>query len=159
MTSRFQFDADLQAKVSALLADVSAKRTCSFTGTGIVFYYSLDELPHLQMTSEENASYPLDTVDIQAMGKTLCAIADASSQWHDGFHFVSADSWQLTHVSQFVAPPIGSSGKPILGSGARYVTALLSSQVEGIAYVGLVGRQGDALLFRKGEVITEVSLG
>lgn len=151
---------ELGAKVRALLSEISAQRTESFTGAGIVFYSCLDELPHMQMACDGHAHIVLGDADSKRMATMLCEIADASSVWHDGFHFVHVDAWRITHTSQYLSPPIHRDDeKPIVGSGARYVAALLTSRVKGIVYVGLVSRDGSVQVFRNGQVFVEVGIG
>ena len=92
-----------------------------------------------------------------AIASTLANISSASSPWHDGFHLVDFTGPALTHISQYLAPPVGTRGTEVLGiqrpTGARHMTALLVSQLEGVACVGLLPRHAEPTVFERGVLV------
>lgn len=135
------------------LARIATKLSPTFTGTGVVFYNDLSALPHLQL-SGGCLQIPLPETFKGDLAQTLQRLAQHDSPWHDGFHFVEAADFRLTHIAQFVSPPIPLDlGRIVTGKGARLMTALLSSLVPGIACVGLVSHTGQASLFEHGVLI------
>lgn len=130
-----------------LLAAIAAKRASDFTGIGVVFYVDLRSLPHLQLTNDLIApeASRFDCVDLASL---LASISTQSCLLHDGFHFVNAQDWKLTHLSQFISPPIPrDASEKFQGTGARLMAAVLASVLPGIASVGLVSHTGDVHLF------------
>ncbi|WP_131726028.1 hypothetical protein [Bordetella pseudohinzii] len=115
-----------------------------------MFYERLDDLPHLQLgASAENVA--LEQFADITLTATLSKISVPSVPLHDGFHFVCVDSWRLTHVSQFISPPIPEGADHRFHvSGARLMAALLTSLLPGIECVGIVSQSGEIHLFRDG---------
>lgn len=133
---------------------VAAKLPSDFSGLGVVFYRSLHALPHTPLTlpREEAPSLPVDGAAEVAL--SLARAGSKSSSHHDGFHFVHLVSLRLTHLSQYVSPPIPQRLASVpVGGGARHMTAILASQVEGITSVGLLTQRGQIALYEGGELI------
>jgi len=133
-----------------LLKAIAQFRTGSFSGIGVVFYEDLAQLPHLQLTNDEQEP---DAAGLAGgdLASRLAGISVTSSPLHDGFHFVDARSWQLTHVAQFISPPIPrDQGQYVHGTGARLMAAVLASLLPGISCVGLVSHKGEVHLFKGG---------
>jgi len=133
-----------------LLTAIASHRSDNFTGVGIVFYVDLSNLPYLQLTNEleDPTATRFDGHDI---AEVLLSISTQSSALHDGFHFVDEKSWNLTHLSQFISPPIPyNASQRFHGTGARLMAAALASVLPGICYVGLVSNAGDVHLLRGG---------
>ncbi|WP_263568697.1 hypothetical protein [Paucibacter sp. DJ2R-2] len=85
------------------------------------------------------------------LAEALSRISVMSSPLHDGFHFVEAHSWRLTHLAQFISPPIPDDAtQRFQGTGARLMAALLASLLPGIECVGLVSHSGEIHLFSRG---------
>ncbi|MBU2886748.1 hypothetical protein KO507_13320 [Gilvimarinus agarilyticus] len=143
-------DVDLSQGVDQakdLLRSIASNRCSDFSGTGVVFYSDLAKLPHLQMgTGRENLKVAkCGGCDIAS---ALISVSSKRSPYHDGFHFIDMWSWRVTHVSQFIAPPIpDDAAQRIHGSGARLMSAMLASLLSGITYVGLVSQGGQVHLF------------
>lgn len=58
---------------------------------------------------------------------------------------------RLTHLSQFISPPIPQDAeRNFHGTGARLIAAVLASLLPGIAYVGLVAQDGKIRLYCNG---------
>ena len=138
------------AKAEQVLRAVAHDRGPDFSGVGIVFYERLALLPHLQLTN--NSEEP-DAVRFAgcSLEDALLSVSSIGSPLHDGFHFVDVASWTLTHLSQFISPPIPhDAAQHFHGTGARLMAALLASLQSGIACVGLVSQGGEVHLFTNG---------
>lgn len=133
-----------------LLNLVANNRDSNFSGIGVVFYSSLDNLPYLQLAgdSKKRDAIMLEGRDIII---ALSLASNVGSPFHDGFHFVDVNTWKITHISQYISPPILPN--KILnfhGSGARVMSAYLASLIPGIACAGVVSQSGYVQLFLEG---------
>ena len=145
--------------VVRLLTRAATQLSDDFSGLGIVFYDSLAELPFLPLdvSGDENIDLPVSGLD--SVCDLLLRTARTSSPWHDGFHFVHAGSLSLTHLSQFVAPPLPDDCDQLPhASGARHMTALLASRVSGIVTVGLLTQEQVVSIYESGELTLQKSL-
>lgn len=134
-----------------MLRHVAPKLSSDFAGLGIVFYESLKTLPYLQLEVLSDERFDLPVTEPELIWNVLARTARLSSPWHDGFHFMHAGSMSLTHLCQFIAPPLPSlSDAAPRASGARHMTALLASKVSGIAAIGLLNREHSATLYEGG---------
>jgi len=135
-----------------LLNQLKAWRSDSFTGAGIVFYSALKALPNAALGNPLTPKPQLPITGIDAIASTLSDISDSASPWHDGFHMVDIRSHTLTHLSQFLAPPLENlpylpESRP---SGARLMTAMITSMVDGIDCVGVLSTSGDVIIYKRG---------
>lgn len=137
-------------RAEQVLRTIAYLRDQDFSGVGLVFYERLTHLPHLQLTDSSVKADPRRFAEVD-LAIALSSISVMSSPLHDGFHFVEAHSWQLTHLSQFISPPIPSdAAQRFHGTGARLMAALLTSMLPGIVCVGLVSHEGEIHLFSHG---------
>lgn len=133
-----------------LLRSITIHRSSDFSGVGVVFYEDLARLPHLQLMSARERPDASEFANPN-LGALLASISTLSGPLHDGFHFVEARSWRLTHLSQFISPPIPHDAwLRFHGTGARLMAAILASVIPGITCVGLVSQGGEIHLFRGG---------
>ncbi|WP_143161153.1 hypothetical protein [Pollutimonas bauzanensis] len=138
-----------------ILRSIASNRSNDFSGTGVVFYTDLAGLPHLQLISEREEPN-VSQFDDRSIATTLTSVSTMCSPLHDGFHFVDSRSWQMTHLSQFISPPIPhDAAQRFRGTGARLIAAVLASLLPGITYVGLVSQGGQVHLFCNGVDIAE----
>ena len=138
------------AKAEQVLRAIACLRDEDFSGVGLVFYERLAHLPHLQLTGS-SVMADLGRFSEVDLANALSSISVMSGPLHDGFHFVDVASWKLTHLSQFISPPIpDAAAQHCHGTGARLMAALLASLLPGIACVGLVSQAGDVHLFTNG---------
>ncbi len=137
-------------RAEQVLRAIASDRGKNFSGVGVVFYERLTLLPHLQLTNNsENPDAGLFAG--RELAEALSSVSSMASPLHDGFHFVDVASWKLTHLSQFISPPIpDAAAQHCHGTGARLMAALLASLLPGIACVGLVSQAGDVHLFTNG---------
>ena len=137
-----------------LLRHAAPTLPSDFAGLGIVFYDSLKALPHLQLEVVGDERFNLPIRGAELICDVLARTARLSSPWHDGFHFVHAGSESLTHLCQFIAPPLPkSSNAAPQASGARHMTALLASQVDGIVAIGLLTQEHTASIYEAGRLV------
>lgn len=142
-----------------LLTLAASKLSDDFSGLGIVFYDSLAELPFLPLEVSGSEIFDLPISGLNSVCDVLVRTARRSSHWHDGFHFVHADSVSLTHLCQFIAPPLPDDGDVLpRASGARHMTALLASQVRGIVTVGLLTQGQVVSIYESGKLTLHRSL-
>lgn len=143
----------VRERVLELLLRVAERKPRDFTGLGVVFYTSLADLPHLPLGQSLPAGLGLPVVGVERVAITLAAVSDRTSAWHDGFHLVEADTLSLTHLCQFLSPGIPTEFSHPPGAeptGARHMTALLVSRLQGIECVGLLTNQDELTLFERG---------
>ena len=139
-------------KLYQLLTHVRDHAPDDFSGVGVVLCQDVSSLP----------AFPLDPsfrVDASLAARDLIlALASSRSPHHDGFHFLD-ESLRVTHVCQYVAPPVELSAVAALPArvGARYVTALLASRLPTVIATGIVGSDRSIHLFQRGEPLQERS--
>lgn len=142
-----------------LLRYAAPKLASDFAGLGIVFYDSLTALPYLQLEVSGGERFELPVAGLEPISELLARTARRSSLWHDGFHFLHEGSGSLTHLCQFIAPPLPMATDAIpRASGARHMTALLASNVAGIAAIGLLTNEGAASIYEAGRLTQSESL-
>jgi hypothetical protein len=142
-----------------LLKLIKSLRKEQFTGLGIVFYNELKFLPIAALGSTATPRPHLPVSQIDTIARTLIDLSDLQSPWHDGFHLINGNSQALTHISQFLAPPLDyllydNSPRP---SGARLMSAMLSSMVIGIDCVGVLNTPGEIIIYKNGKVSTKAA--
>lgn len=142
-----------------VLHRVSKLLTPNFSGLGVIFYRPPMILPVLSLGDFGRFPCEHPIQGVERIADILAGLADESSAFHDGFHLVDIESKRLTHVAQFVAPPLPSVGEQKRGwpLGARQMTALLSSRLNSVATVGLLSEQ-EATVFANGELICSVRM-
>lgn len=137
-------------KALILLKSISKNPEIDFSGTGLIFYSNLSQLPFLQLENESikpNAAIFFDC----ELSSAIRQISTRRDPLHDGFHFIDIETWKITHVSQFISPPIPHDASQIIrGTGSRLMSAYLASLIEGIKFVGIVSQAGKVHLFYRG---------
>lgn len=142
-----------------LLRNTAPRLASDFAGLGIVFYDSLVALPHLQLEVGGDERFDLPVFGSESISEVFARTARQSSAWHDGFHFVCAGRPTLTHLCQFIAPPLPRvTDAPPQASGARHMTALLASNVTGIAAIGLLTHERVASIYEAGRLTASETL-
>jgi hypothetical protein len=135
------------------LKRIAIELSPTFTGIGVIFYDDLSGLPHLQLCGGP-LHVPPSEMFTGDLANALQCLAQQASPWHDGFHFVKASDFRLTHIAQFISPPIPVDlVEVVTGKGARFMSAFLSSLIPGIACVGMVSHDGQASLFEHGVLV------
>lgn len=146
-------------QVLELLRSVKAQVGSDFTGLGLIFYDAPLALPALALRRNENTPAPLP-VARERVAEVLAKISSAENPWHDGFHFLDCDTQSITHLAQFVSPPVIDLEHTLpRRGGARHMTAALSSLVNGICCAALLTADGRANIYRRGQCTAEEALG
>jgi hypothetical protein len=138
-----------------LLKRLKLLRPVSFSGVGLVFYFHLEGLPNTPLGSRTAPTPDLPVFGTEAIAQILASVSDHASPWHDGFHMIDMRSKALTHLSQYLAPSLGGLSKLPADrpNGARQMTALLSSTIPGIAYVGVLSTGEEIVVYESGNVL------
>lgn len=142
-------------QVLSLLKSISKSHDSDFSGTGLIFYSDLSELPFLQLGNESIKPNTAIFIDYE-IDSAIRQISTPKDPLHDGFHFINIEAWKITHVSQFISPPIPhDAAQRFRGTGSRLMSAYLASLITGIKYTGIVSQTGKVYLFHAGAEITE----
>lgn len=133
-------------------------RPKSFSGAGLVFYSHLEGLPSTPLGNRTATTPDLPVFGIEGIARVLASVSDHASPWHDGFHMIDMSSKTLTYLSQYLAPSLRGLSKLPDGRphGARQMTALLSSTIPGIAYVGILSTNAEIIVYENGSILDEV---
>ncbi|MBQ5174784.1 hypothetical protein [Acinetobacter pittii] len=136
--------------ISESLLEICRSSTDDFTGTGIVYYKNLNNLPFISLHKD---NLPEDFKFTQ-FNDLILEISKIISNFHDGFHFYNIENSELTHISQYISPLLtkndSSKVQDILPCGAREMTAFLASMVDGIFCVGLISANKSVKIFKNG---------
>lgn len=149
-------------QILRLLNRTWLSRSAAFTGLGVVFYLAPVSIPSVALQGDAGASDFEPVQGVERIAARLAAVADAQSPWHDGFHFVDAQDFKLTHLAQYVAPPIPAQDLPIGGdrpAGARHMTALLTSRIARVAATCVMSVSGEICIYATGHLITRTTAG
>jgi DNA integrity scanning protein DisA with diadenylate cyclase activity len=122
----------------------------TFTGTGIVIYESLEELPLFFMSADSEVDESKD------LYSTILESSLATNPNHDGFNMVTSD-FKITHRNVYFAPPINKdvTFENRNGYGTRYVAALMGSTIQGVLLTAVVSNSYGIVIFENGKVIWE----
>ncbi|GAA5007360.1 hypothetical protein FNZ56_04195 [Pseudoluteimonas lycopersici] len=136
-----------------LLGQVRSHATHAFSGLGLIFYSSLADLPIVALGDQTLFPQTLPVSDRQTLVSMLAEISTFISPWHDGFHLIDANSFALTHISQFLSPPVeclhhsNSRGLPV---GARHMAAMAGSRIASVSYTALLSNKCAPAVFQRG---------
>ena len=136
--------------VLSLIRRVDSRRIPGFSGMGLIVYDNLVHLPCLPMAEQEK---------YEGMDEVAGLLAEYSRRQdvhHDGFHLLDRHL-RLTHAAQYIAPPIAERllWQPETPVGARTMTALLASCVQGVVLTASVSSNHSVRLFRAGACVFE----
>jgi DNA integrity scanning protein DisA with diadenylate cyclase activity len=122
----------------------------TFTGTGVVVYESLENLPLFMMS--ENSEVNGDA----NLYSTILESSLATNPNHDGFNMVNSDL-KITHRNVYFAPPIKKevNFNNHNGYGTRYVAALMGSTISGVLLTAVVSNSYGIVIFENGVVVKE----
>jgi hypothetical protein len=136
-----------------LLLAVCEQQPPDFSGLGVVFYESLEELDFIPLETPTSALTLAPVIGLPAIAKTLACVSSRDSGCHDGFHLIDIKNERLTHLAQFLSPPLPPFGQtPLKAKGARHMAALLSTRVKGIAGVGILGQNREMTIYSNGSL-------
>ena len=84
---------------------------------------------------------------------TLASLATRGSISHDGFHLIDANNGNLTHIAQYVSPPLDlalANPSAIWPQGARQMTALLVSTLPQVDVAAVISTEGKIKFYENG---------
>lgn len=139
------------------LQELAANRPDDFVGLGVIAYLTLEGLPVAPLGAIESTQPELPIYGEANVMKVLATLATRRSGRHDGFHLIDAGRGALTHVAQFVSPPLEAaliSGSANWPSGARQMTALLISLMPQVVFSAVVTADGEVQLYENGTKAT-----
>lgn len=137
----------------SMACDIKGALGDCFSGLGLVFYSGEMRLPVVNLADQGAFKPALPVVGWRNMQAVLIEICSVASPWHDGFHLISVDPTSLTHVSQFVAPPLDLIEAAIrneMPSGARLAATKAVSKIHGVEFAMLLGKSGMPRAFSGG---------
>ncbi|UGQ45659.1 hypothetical protein [Massilia endophytica] len=143
----------LEARVSSLLSEIRRAAAGDFTGLGLVFYRPPLRLPSHPLGDPAMFRPHLPLAGDLRIAQVLAGISRTGSPWHDGFHLIDCSAFALTQVCQFLSPPLALLDPPEPDQypvGARWRAAAAISRMPEVALSALIGRQGNAAIFRQG---------
>lgn len=142
-----------RARFRKLLLKLAANRPADFVGLGVIAYSTIEGLPVVPLGSVPNAQPDLPVSGENNVMLTLASLATRRSTRHDGFHLIEANSGNLTHVAQFVSPPLDAAlanPRTDWPHGARQMTALLISTLPQVEIAAVVSADGNVQLYENG---------
>lgn len=138
--------------VARIFSDLSKEKSPDFSGLGLLFYRP-GFLPPTASLAPDVSSLDLPTKNFRQSAELLHQICRPVSPFHDGFHLVNADSLAITHVCQFLSPPVPDQSHPIANSqpiGARFMAAYLCSMLPSVAAAATLSKHTGGTLFIRG---------
>lgn len=145
----------MQLRLKDFLTQIANSPPSDFVGLGLIFYQSLEGLP-VSPLGDQGALSGLPLQEEEEIKNYLLAISCRSSHWHDGFHLLNARSGQLTHVAQFVSPPLDfvrANPGCRWPSGARQMAALLASTLPQVVSSVVVPTTGPIQVYQAGHLL------
>ncbi|GAA2988473.1 hypothetical protein [Actinokineospora diospyrosa] len=144
---------DLDDWALELAQAIVKQKTDQFSGIGLILYSPPLRLPTVRMVENELVS--ISVRDSTESAELLTPLADKSSPFHDGFHLIRADCLELTHICQFVSPPIPEGVTSIITGtavGARNMSALLTSLAPSIELAVAISQSGRIVVYKEGRI-------
>lgn len=139
------------------LQELAANRPDDFVGLGVIVYLTLEGLPVAPLGAMLDTQPELPIYGKEKVMKVLATLATRRSAQHDGFHLIDAVGGELTHLAQYVSPPLGAAlvnRSDNWPSGARQMTALLISFMPQVAFSAVVTAYGEVQLYENGTQVT-----
>jgi hypothetical protein len=137
---------------SHILQQLSLIKNGNYSGTGLVLYNDSKLLSKYHCNLINNDQYiPFLTLSDEEIIHYLSHISNYQHPYHDGFHFINSKGI-LTHVAQFLSPPIDRSMISITGLGSRTFCSQCTSKIPGVIMIGSVSSTGKIHTFMNGEL-------
>lgn len=144
-----------RARFFDLLMKVAVNRPADFVGLGVIAYSTTEGLPVFPLGRAVHAQADLPVHGEEQVMNALSSIATRNNPQHDGFHLINGENGDLTHLAQFVSPPLDKACAHLrenLPNGARQMTALLISLMHQVLFAAVVTADGNVQMYIKGEV-------
>lgn len=136
-----------------LLKEIDSLKSSQFSGIGLILYKGDVNLLPISSLNIINNNIHLPIASYDSIIEFLLTISKINNKYHDGFHLLNQD-FKLTHISQYVAPPIIKD--MALGSepgGSRFRTAVYSSFLSNVIGSGVLSKDYGSRVFVKGRMI------
>jgi hypothetical protein len=145
----------LEQQFTDLLEALSETTDSNFSGAGIILYDNPTQLANYHCDLVKNAIIPNDLkLGSTALLSYLIKISSYQHPYHDGFHFINSQGL-LTHVAQFVSPPISTQLRNLGANGARTFCSQCSSSIEGVLMIGSVSSSRKISVFQNGKILQQ----
>jgi hypothetical protein len=140
-------------KLFELLKEINSLKTTQFSGLGLILYKGDVNLLPISPLKKTNHSVHLPIESYNLIIEFLLSISEINNKYHDGFHLLN-ENFKLTHISQYVAPPIIKNIVFESGSGgSRFRTAIYSSFLDNVIGSGVLSKNYGPKVFVKGHII------
>lgn len=140
-------------RLQQLLLRLAAQRSNDFVGIGIIAYRTIENLPVVPLGSRLDADPDLPISGADRVLNVLALLATRGSIMHDGFHLIEAKTGDLTHIAQFVSPPLNvalANPFTVWPQGARQMTALLISTLPQVEAAAVISAEGGIHIYENG---------
>lgn len=136
-----------------LLNEIDSLKSSQFSGLGLILYNGDVNLLPVSSLKKINHSMPVPIESYNLIVGFLLTISEINNKYHDGFHLLNQD-FVLTHISQYVAPPIikNIALESELG-GSRFRTAVYSSFLKNVIASGVLSINYGPRVFVRGQAI------
>lgn len=130
------------------LAAIQRRAGDDFSGIGLIICNADANLPIYPLREGVSLPHGVDLIQY------LATISSVKSEFHDGFHVLSAD-WQLLKISQYFSPPIVTDAKidRTKRFGGRYLAALFGSALPGVVASGVASNGFGLAIFQNGQEV------
>lgn len=145
---------DVQTWLISVLGAIDVSNRSEFSGLGLLFYTDRRTLP-VHPLARPDCGVRLPTKTVQESIESLAQCSRRTSDCHDGFHLIDAETLSITDVSQFLSPPIPSEPLTLerMG-GARHMAARLASLIPEVKITAVYTKCGGATLYERGNAKT-----
>lgn len=135
-----------------LLKEIANYKVNNFSGLGLILYNSKSflDIPCISLRPSFESPTNISLDHQKNAVNFLLKISQNSHPFHDGFHFFD-EKGKLTHISQYLAPPIIPDVIPNELCGSRYLTALCASILKGVIATGIITHDYNIFYFEKGK--------
>jgi len=132
------------------LKKIAQRINTNFSGLGLILYKRqfITNIPRLGLKSNIKCNRELYINKPESI-KFILDISKTSHPLHDGFHFFN-EKGMLTHIAQYLSPPIDRDITPHPLHGSRYVSALCASNIKGVIAAGIINRDKTIFYFENG---------
>lgn len=141
---------DIESWLVSVLGSIDARDRSRFSGVGLLFYTNRHALP-VHALAHPDCETQLPTKSERESARLLARCSRHTSDCHDGFHLVDAETLFITDVSQFLSPPIPPEPLALEGArGARHMAARLASLLPAVKMAAVYTLSGEATLYERG---------
>lgn len=144
---------NIQKLFMELVLKIHRIQGAAFSGMGLLLYNNIHSINpyHCSLT---HLTHPIPNLHLKSpkLVTYLENISSIDHPCHDGFHFINHNGC-LTHVAQFLSPPINKNYNNIYGQGARTLCSLNGSIINGVLMIAIITSKRDIYFFKNGRVI------